>query len=168
MSPMRTALLVAALAALAFPAMVVGGQALTVGGAGTCVEPKLLLSPQGRPWMRTNNLSAAQIAHLDTLPFDGMVVHTAIEWTFNTHNFDPKHHKKGTVPVSYQDVMGDLAPIKGKFKNLTHNFLFVYLGKPPDVFDDWTDYIATFKNFAKAANDMDFEGIVFDQEQYMP
>ena len=68
---------------------------------------------------------------------------------------------------SYSDIYNTrFAPIKGKLKHVTHNYVTVFTRRSADVFDPWTQVVNNWSVIAQAARDGGFEGIVFDNECY--
>jgi hypothetical protein len=68
---------------------------------------------------------------------------------------------------SYSDIYNTwFAPIKGKLKHVTHNYVTVFTRRSADVFDPWTQVVNNWSVMAQAARDGGFEGIVFDNECY--
>ena len=69
--------------------------------------------------------------------------------------------------ASYSDIYNTwFAPIKGKLKHVTHNYVTVFTRRSADVFDDWTQVVNNWSVMAQAARDGGFEGIFFDNECY--
>jgi hypothetical protein len=97
------------------------------------------------------------LAWIDSLPFDGLVCY----WDVTYQLLAP-----GNV-ASYSNIYNTwFAPIKGKLKHVTHNYVTVFARRSADVFDDWTQVIANWSVMAQAARDGGFEGIFFDNECY--
>ena len=115
---------------------------LQAGSAGHNTRPSHIL----------NNL-----AWIDSLPFDGLVCY----WDVTYELLAP-----GNV-ASYSDIYNTwFAPIKGKLKHVTHNYVTVFTRRSADVFDDWTQVVKNWSVMAQAARDGGFEGIFFDNECY--
>src|SRR5262249_30786915 len=71
--------------------------------------------------------------------------------------------------LTYDQVYGHwLAPLQGKFKHFTQNFVEVMIDNPGDVFDDaaWRTTIENWRLMARAAREAGFVGIFFDNEEY--
>jgi Fibronectin type III domain len=97
------------------------------------------------------------LAWIDSLPFDGLVCY----WDVTYELLAP-----GNV-ASYSNIYNTwFAPIKGKLKHVTHNYVTVFTRRSADVFDDWTQVTANWSVMAQAARDGGFEGIFFDNECY--
>lgn len=96
-------------------------------------------------------------AYIDTLPFNGIVIND------NNHSnnlMDGNLH-------SYDALAASFAPVKGiAWNRMKYNFGRVNIGNPPDFFDDWTNVIESYKNFARAMKDTGIYGIMFDGEDY--
>src|SRR5262245_4666863 len=77
--------------------------------------------------------SLANLDYIESLPFDGMVVNIPASWDL----------MRGR-PLTYAQAYDHwLAPLQGKFKRFTQNFVEVMIDDPGDVFDDaaWTTTI---------------------------
>ena len=99
----------------------------------------------------------ANLAWIDSLPFDGLVFYNDASYTLLA---------PGNV-ANYSNLYNTwFAPIKGKLKNVTHNYQTVFCRRSADVFDDWTQVIANWTAMAQAARDGAFEGLLFDNECY--
>jgi hypothetical protein len=100
----------------------------------------------------------ANLDYIESLPFDGMVV-----------NIPPSWDVMRGRPLAYDAIYGHwLAPLKGKFKHFTQNFVEVLIDDPGDVFDDaaWNITIENWRLMARAAHEAGFVGIFFDDEEY--
>jgi hypothetical protein len=96
--------------------------------------------------------------YIESLPFDGMVVNISPSWDL----------MRGQ-PLTYEEIYGRwLAPLQGKFKHFTQNFVEVLIDKPGDVFDDaaWRVTVENWRLMARAARTAGFVGIFFDDEEY--
>ena len=52
--------------------------------------------------------------------------------------------------ASYSDIYNTwFAPIKGKLKHVTHNYVTVFTRRSADVFDDWTQVVNNWSVMAK-------------------
>jgi hypothetical protein len=106
---------------------------------------------------RTPNI-VKNIDYIESLPFDGMVVDVPVSWQVMEGK-----------PLNYDDIYGPwLAPLEGKFKKFTHNFLRAQINNPGDVFDDtkWNITIENWRLLARATRQAGFVGIFFDNEEY--
>jgi hypothetical protein len=106
----------------------------------------------GRP-----NYIAENIDHIESLPFDGMVVNIEESWSLMLGR-----------PVSYDVIAGSLMPLRGTYEHFRHNFVEVLVDDPGDVFDDeaWAITVDNWRNMARAAREAGFVGIFFDNEEY--
>ena len=116
----------------------------------------------------------------DTLPLDGMAMNSiAGRFLMSVKDFsrgnrslalDPKRVGIKDGLWTYDQIMASFAPFSKEkpnsfyFKKLTHNFAKTGIRPELGLFDDWTVYIESFKNFAKASKDLGFKGIIFDNE----
>ena len=95
-------------------------------------------------------------AHVETLPFDGLVFTT----------------ESGAVlmngaPRSYGEIAADFAPVRGlEFARLKHNLTWINVDRPADFFGDWSATIENFRHFARALREAGVAGILFDNEEY--
>jgi hypothetical protein len=141
---------------------------VTVATAEACKVPKMMLAVQDRPWNLVTDATMKNqtvLNHLNSLPFDGIIIHsTAISRTFHNFNFDPQKGSPNSIPVTYSTLMGELEYLRNELPS-KEKFLNVFLGIPPDVFDNWNGYLNTWRNIARAANDLGWN-IFFDEEQY--
>ncbi|MEO0683179.1 MAG: hypothetical protein AAF192_22560, partial [Pseudomonadota bacterium] len=98
------------------------------------------------------------LAHLETLPFDGMVVQIPDSWNA---------FKPGWEGAA-EDLDVWLDPLDGVFERLTANYLFLAIDDPGDLFDDaaWAQAVANVGELAAAAARHGFKGILFDNEEY--
>jgi hypothetical protein len=105
---------------------------------------------------RTGNI-LKNLAYIDSLPFDGITINIPVTWG----NLAP-----GNV-ASYSDIYTNwLGPLKGKLKNVTHNYVKMVVRLSADPFDDWTQTIQNWVVLAEACRDAGLEGIFFDNEEY--
>ncbi len=98
---------------------------------------------------------AANAPRLERLPFDGTTMQIPASGTLMLGH-----------PTSYEEMRRALAPVKGAFRKFTQNFVMVHTRRPPDVFDDWTQEVANWRNLAHAAREAGLAGICFDNEEY--
>lgn len=130
--------------------------------------PKLILHEQ--PFVdhaATPAEIAANIAHIDALPFDGITISPDIRLGLMS-----------ITPISYADIYDELEVLDGLFTNLTDNYLQLQINKPydplnpasstGDLFDDlsWGIVAQNFKNYARAAKDVGITNFFFDNEEY--
>ena len=94
--------------------------------------------------------------HIDTLPFDGMVVSS-----------DTGHGIMDGTPRTHRRMSLDFAPMNGLvFRRMTHNFALVNVDRPADFFDDWSVTIENFRTLARVLRGKGFTGIFLDNEEY--
>ena len=126
-------------------------------------EPKLILLTQSalhdtngseiRAWP---SYIATRVAHIETLPFDGIAIHNPI----GTELMNGSLH-------SVASIANEWAPLKGvTWTRMQHNFAVVHVKRPADFFDDWTNTIQSFQNLAIVLRDVGIQGILFDNEEY--
>jgi RTX calcium-binding nonapeptide repeat (4 copies) len=99
----------------------------------------------------------ANEAHIDSLPFDGIVVNIPASWS---------QMSPGAV-VLEADVRAWLAPLTA-FNVGRENYLAMEIDRPGDLFDDaaWAQVVANWKAIGKVAAETGFTGIFFDNEEY--
>ena len=95
---------------------------------------------------------------INKLPFSGFVM--------VGESFTKEVMNKG-VELKYQDVWNEVKGLKGLYKN-KHNFLQINIDFPADFWDynSWYQVSDNFAIVAKVAKDLNFKGIVFDDEPY--
>jgi len=105
----------------------------------------------------------ANLAFLETQPFDGIVVYLRDPGL--TVNVTTK--VMTNTPLSYESALWVMSPLVGlSFTHLTQNLGLIQGSTPPDFFDDWSITISNFANVARAAKDSGLKGLCFDNEQY--
>ncbi|MER3437218.1 MAG: hypothetical protein C4346_06295 [Chloroflexota bacterium] len=121
--------------------------------------PRLILLQRRTTDVHTGRLPYLLQArdHIDSLPFDGFVVNIPASWDL----------MKG-LPIAKAEIDAWLAPLKGKFQRVNHNFVEVMIDDPGDVFDDraWEITVENWRRLAASARDAGFDGIFFDNEEY--
>ncbi len=133
------------------------------GAPHTLILHDFMAGPTPTPTFIQTNL-----AYLETLPFDGLVVYMRTpDLTINL-----TASVMTTTAFTAQQAATVLSPIQGiTFKTLTHNLAFVVAAasqKPPDFFDDWSVVEQNFATLAQAAKAAGLRGIFLDNEQYLP
>ncbi|MDQ3565990.1 MAG: hypothetical protein M3436_18485 [Pseudomonadota bacterium] len=94
--------------------------------------------------------------YIDTLPFDGVSIHTPTGRTLMA----------GPL-ISYNAISNDWAPLRGvTWNRMRHNFAIVNVDRPADFFDDWTATIANYRTLARVLRETGIQGILFDNEDY--
>ena len=98
------------------------------------------------------------IEHIESMPFDGMFVNAPV-----------CRRVMNGKPVSYETIKGELGILKGAFKKFKHNFLYIFTDFPGDFWDDevWAITAQNFANMARMARELEFVGIVYDNEEYL-
>ena len=126
---------------------------LLPGGAGAS---PLLINAQQATFRTSPEYIRDHFAHIDTLPFDGMVISTATS----------RHVMSGQVRT-YAQMAADFAPLDGlHFTRVKHNFALVNVDRPGDFFDDWSAAVENFGTLARVLKERGFTGICFDNEEY--
>ncbi len=120
-----------------------------VNSSGTD-KPYLVLAGDFTP----TNVNA-NISYIETLPFDGGIITPVTSWIIANGNSHPGY---GALWNEIKDM---------NFRKWDKNYLLLMIGNPPDFFDDWSNVIAYWRDYAKAAKAMGtFAGIAFDNEEY--
>ncbi|HHB76096.1 MAG TPA: hypothetical protein ENK84_06105 [Desulfobulbus sp.] len=99
---------------------------------------------------------------IEQLPFSGFVV-VGNSYTSYVMSADPDSNN-----VTYQRVWNEVKSLKDLYTRKTENFLRINIDFPGDFWDD-TVWLKTTNNFAavaKAAKNLGFKGILFDDEAY--
>src|SRR5690349_18499452 len=103
---------------------------------------------------------AANQSYLSTLPFDGYAV--AITSADRTRALSVEVMKNIALDsTELHTILSPMSSVPGS------NFALVFIDKPADFFDDWTETIANFGKVAQACADCGLKGIFFDNEQYL-
>ncbi len=99
---------------------------------------------------------------IENLPFSGRSV-VGNSYTSYVMSADPNVNK-----VTYQRVWNEVGILKDVFKKKKDNFLRINVDFPGDFWNDaaWTRTTKNFANVAKAAKNIGFKGILFDDEVY--
>jgi hypothetical protein len=129
-------------------------------------QPLLILhdfyaGPEPNPSFIRDNL-----AYLETLPIDGVSVYVRDpHWVTNVSGsiFAP-------IAMSYDAISSVLTPMATlNSARLKHNFGLMFAGPGIDAFDDagWAVRVQNMGNFAAALKSANFEGILFDNENYL-
>jgi hypothetical protein len=122
-------------------------------------KEKYLLLAEGNEWLplMPNNLIENH-KKIKELPFSGFIM---VGDTFS--------HKvmKPNTKITYDEVWNEVKGLKNLYKN-RHNFLQIYIHFPADYWDTkaWEQVRKNFAIVAKVAKNLNFEGIVFDDEVY--
>jgi len=99
---------------------------------------------------------------IEDRPFSGVAVNGNV-FTSYVMSADPNSNK-----ITYDRVWGEVGILKDVFKKKKDNFLRINLDFPGDFWDDtvWERTTKNFANVAKAAKNIGFKGILFDDEVY--
>jgi len=101
-------------------------------------------------------------AQLETLPFSGFSVVGNV-FTSYVMSADPNSNN-----VTYERVWNEVGILENVFQVKTDNFLRINLDFPGDFWDDdvWQITARNFSAVAKAAKNLGFKGVLFDDEPY--
>ena len=122
-------------------------------------KEKYLLLAEGNDWlpMMPKNLIENH-KKIKKLPFSGFII------LGNSYS-----HKvmKPNEKLDYKTVWNEVKGLKNLYKG-KHNFLQIYIHYPADYWDKkaWEQVTKNFAIVAKVVKDLNFEGIVFDDEVY--
>lgn len=105
---------------------------------------------------------AANHEQLEQLPYSGFSVVGNV-FTSYVMSADPNSNR-----VTYERVWNEVSVLKDVYKIKTDNFLRINLDYPGDFWDDavWNRTTENFAAVAKAAKNLGFKGILFDDEAY--
>jgi len=121
---------------------------------------KYLILAEGDTWlpMMPQNLIENH-SKIEALPFSGFVM--------VGNSYTNKVMKEGES-VTYNNVWSEVQGLKGLYKEKKHNFMQINIDFPGDFWDDkaWEKVTNNFRTVAKVAKDLNFKGIVFDDEPY--
>ena len=153
---------------------------LTTATSGYAAQPYLIEYSAGG----SHNFVTEAVAHrtfIDTLPFDGMVMKAALTSSYLMSTNFSVGSRSGRQGIqdgvwTYQQCLDSFSPLANstgnrvtdKFSNVAHNFVFVQFRVNAGLFSDtdWDWILESFTNFAHAAKDLGFEGIMIDNELY--
>jgi len=132
---------------------------LHLGTSSLLAQEKHLILAEGNFWkpMMADNFEKNYKA-INKLPFSGFVM---VGNTFTNITM-----QKG-VKLDYKTVWNELKGVKDLYPN-KYNFMQINIDFPGDFWDDeiWRDVSKNFAVVAKVAKDLNFTGIVFDDEPY--
>lgn len=101
---------------------------------------------------------ASNATNMEQMPFDGVVMRM---------DDDLSSAVQRQEPITYETFRSALAPLEAAdLKSLKHNFLIIYSTPTGDIFDSWSTPLSNYADMARAANEANFEGIFFDNEEY--
>jgi hypothetical protein len=128
-------------------------------------QPRLILLNSIYTEAMTSNI-VKNISYIDTLPFDGIVLNGGDMWNTFGNGFSEAAFRNTEIP--YSEILAQLQPLSGKFKNLKHFFIQINVVKTADFFDDWSVIINNWRMTARALKEAgpEFAGIFFDNEEY--
>ncbi len=116
----------------------------------------LLINAQQATFRTRPDYIRDHFAHIDTLPFDGMVISTLTSRQMMTDNVR-----------TYAQMAADFAPLDGlRFTRMQHNLALVNVDRPADFFGDWSAAIENFRTLARVLKERGLAGISFDNEEY--
>ena len=122
-------------------------------------EDKYLLLAEGNSWFP--KLPENFIKNYETinkLPFSGFIM---VGNTYTDRVMAPN------TKLNYNQVWAEVKGLENLYKN-KHNFLQINVNFPADFWDTkaWNQVTKNFSIIAKVAKNLNFEGIVFDDEAY--
>ncbi len=116
----------------------------------------LLINAQQATFRTSPEYIRDHFAHIDALPFDGMVISTATS-----------RRVMSDQVRTYAQMSADFAPLDGlPFTRMKHNLALVNVDRPADFFGDWSVAIENFRTLARVVKERGFAGICFDNEEY--
>ena len=100
-------------------------------------------------------------AEIEALPFSGFCVVGNV-FTSYVMSAAPNNN------VTYERVWNEVKSLQGVYRTKTENFLVIQVDWPGDFWDDavWQRTTANFAAVARAAKNLGFKGILFDDEPY--
>ncbi len=129
---------------------------LALGCAAADAGP-LVINAQQATFRTRPEYVREHFAHIETLPFDGLVLSTVTGSVLMS----------GTAR-SYAQIAGDFAPLGGlAFTRMKHNFALVNVDRPADFFGDWSVTVENFRLLARVLKERGVAGIFFDNEEYL-
>ena len=122
----------------------------------SAVGSRLLINAQQADFRSSPSYVRDHFAHIETLPFDGLVLTTVSGSNLMNGN-----------PRSAAEMAREFAPVRGlPFAQMKHNFAWVNVDRPADFYGDWSVTIQNFRTFARVLRDSGIKGIFFDNEEY--
>lgn len=122
-------------------------------------QEKHLILAEGNTWlpMMPKNLIKNHKT-IEKLPFSGFVM---------VGNSYTNRVMEANETLTYQEVWSEVKGLKNLYPN-RHNFMQINIGFPADFWDDraWNRVTQNFAVVAQVAQDLNFKGIVFDDEPY--
>lgn len=110
-------------------------------------------TPEGYP-----AVIAKQLDRIENLPFDGMFINSVAGWRLMRGEKYP-----------YEKMWEEFAVLENAFRKFEHNYLYIFIDFPGDLWDDaaWDITVENFANMARIAKKLACKGIVYDNEPYM-
>ena len=110
---------------------------------------------------RNNTLPAEirkNIEYIESMPFDGMFIHIPQSWQV----------MDGGKSLSYDSIYSEIGILNKAFKKFKYNYLYIFIKYPGDFWDDkvWEITAENYGKMARAAKEVGFKGIVYDNEEY--
>lgn len=132
---------------------------LSIGNVSLQAKKKYLILAEGNYWkpMMADNFIKNH-KRIQKLPFSGFVM---VGDTYTNISM-----QKG-VKLEYKTVWNEVKGVKNLYPN-KHNFMQINMDFPGDFWDDniWENVSKNFAIVAQVAKDLNFKGIVFDDEPY--
>jgi hypothetical protein len=132
---------------------------LSIGNVSLQAKKKYLILAEGNYWkpMMADNFIKNH-KRIQKLPFSGFVM---VGDTYTNISME-----KG-VKLEYKTVWNEVKGVKNLYPN-KHNFMQINMDFPGDFWDDniWENVSKNFAIVAQVAKDLNFKGIVFDDEPY--
>jgi len=132
---------------------------ISIGNVSLLADEKYLILAEGNYWkpMMANNFVKNYKA-INNLPFSGFVM---VGNTYTNISM-----QKG-VKLDYKTVWNEVKEVKNLYPN-KHNFMQINMDFPGDFWNDnvWENVSNNFAVVAQVAKDLNFTGIVFDDEPY--
>ena len=125
-------------------------------------QEKHLILAEGNTWLPLMPKNLIQNhKSIEKLPFSGFVM---------VGNSYTNKVMKENVELNYQDVWNEVKGLKNLYKDKQHNFMQINMDFPSDFWDDkaWEVVSKNFSIVARVAKELNFRGIVFDDEPYSP
>lgn len=132
---------------------------MLMGSVSLIAQEKHLILAEGNFWkpLLAPNLIENR-DYIQKLPFSGFVM---------VGNSFTKEVMREGVTLKYSDVWSEVKGLKGLYTN-KHNFMQINIDFPADFWDynAWNRVSDNFAIVAKVAKDLNFTGIIFDDEPY--
>ena len=127
------------------------------GAVASCPGAPWLLDAQQPTYATRPAYLRDHFAHLETLPFDGLVISS-----------ETGRELMAGAALSEAAMVREFAPLQGLvFTRMKHRFALVLVDRPGDFFDDWTVTIGNFRTLARVLRSLGLVGIFLDNEEYL-